>query len=117
MVGFLQQKGSSSSLAQHKVTCFHGVQSTHYDIEHTKTFDNGKVKYNKITKTNDIQPVNLLTTQKESAKTNVSQKKTMIKTSKRRNLHLEHKPSDEMDILISEINDSDLGWKADTCKY
>jgi len=36
---------------------------------------------------------------------------------KRRNVHLEHKPSDEMDLLISEINASDLGWKADTCKY
>ena len=32
-------------------------------------------------------------------------------------MHLEHEPSDEMDILISEINNSDLGWKADTCKY
>jgi hypothetical protein len=36
---------------------------------------------------------------------------------KRRNTHLEHRPSDEMDLLISEINASDLGWKADTCKY
>lgn len=32
-------------------------------------------------------------------------------------MHLEHKPSDEMDLMISEINDADLGWKADTCKY
>ena len=36
---------------------------------------------------------------------------------KRRNVHLEHRPSDEMDLLITDINMSDLGWKADTCKY
>lgn len=38
------------------------------------------------------------------------------KPSARTNLHLEHKPSDEMDLLISTLNDADLGWKADTCK-
>lgn len=32
-------------------------------------------------------------------------------------MHLEHKPSDEMDILISAVNAADLGWKADVCKY
>jgi hypothetical protein len=32
-------------------------------------------------------------------------------------MHLEHKPSDEMDLLISAVNEADLGWKADTCKY
>jgi len=32
-------------------------------------------------------------------------------------MHLEHKPSDEMDLMISAINESNLGWKADTCKY
>jgi len=38
------------------------------------------------------------------------------KPSNRSNLHLEHKPSDEMDLLISTINNMDLGWKADICK-
>ena len=32
-------------------------------------------------------------------------------------LFADDEPSDEMDLLISEINKSDLGWKADTCKY
>ena len=32
-------------------------------------------------------------------------------------MHLHHRPSDEMDILISEVNEADLGWKADVCKY
>jgi hypothetical protein len=39
------------------------------------------------------------------------------KVTKRVNMHLEHKPSDEMDLLIEAINEADLGWKADTCKY
>jgi len=32
-------------------------------------------------------------------------------------MHLEHKPSDEMDLMIEAVNEADLGWKADTCKY
>jgi hypothetical protein len=32
-------------------------------------------------------------------------------------MHLEHKPSDEVDLLISAVNEADLGWKADVCKY
>lgn len=36
---------------------------------------------------------------------------------KRKNLHLSHRPSDEMDLLIDEVNMADLGWKADVCKY
>jgi len=48
-----------------------------------------------------------------------SKKKTTTKaTGKRKNnLHLEHKPSDETDLLISAVNEADLGWKADVCKY
>jgi hypothetical protein len=37
-------------------------------------------------------------------------------SSQRRNLHLEHEPSDETDLLIETINSMDLGWKADVCK-
>lgn len=64
-------------------------------------------KIAKIVKHNSVQPETLLF--------QVDSKKH--KANKRRNMHLEHKPSDEMDILITEINNSDLGWKADTCKY
>lgn len=35
---------------------------------------------------------------------------------RRMNPHHDHVPSDEMDLLIEIINESDLGWKADTCK-
>jgi hypothetical protein len=36
---------------------------------------------------------------------------------KRFNAHHAHVASDENDLLIDTINGSDLGWKADTCKY
>lgn len=39
------------------------------------------------------------------------------KTHTRHNIHLEHVPTDETDLLISTINEMDLGWKADVCKY
>lgn len=39
------------------------------------------------------------------------------KTHTRHNTHLEHVPTDETDLLISTINEMDLGWKADVCKY
>ena len=32
-------------------------------------------------------------------------------------MHLDHQPSDEMDMLIQAVNEADLGWKADVCKY
>jgi|TARA_B110000305_G_C19233581_1_gene536381 hypothetical protein len=40
-----------------------------------------------------------------------------VKAKKRVNMHLEHKPSDEMDVMIELVNKADLGWKADVCKY
>jgi hypothetical protein len=53
-------------------------------------------------------------TKKESVKHSIAQKG---RSKKRVNMHLEHKPSDEMDLMISAVNEADLGWKADTCKY
>lgn len=57
-------------------------------------------------------------TQGQTIETNTkTQIKNKQKTKKRRsNLHLDHVPSDEMDLLISTINSADLGWKASTCK-
>ena len=34
----------------------------------------------------------------------------------RKNLHAEHVPSDETDLVIETINNMNLGWKADVCK-
>jgi len=30
--------------------------------------------------------------------------------------HHKHQPSNDQDLLITEINDLNLGWRADTCK-
>lgn len=48
----------------------------------------------------------------QSTKKNVRQ----FKNKGRQNFHLEHKPSDEMDLLITTLNDGDFGFKGDTCK-
>jgi len=119
MVGFVQETGAkTSSMAQHKVTCFHAVQEKHYDIEKTKQINNGKMKIAKIIEHKQITPVDLFQTPPVShVQTKTNNGVTKTRANKRRNLHLEHRPSDEMDLLITEINNSDLGWKADTCKY
>jgi hypothetical protein len=114
MVGFIQQTGKGASTMQnHKVLCFTGEQVQHYDFEKTQAFNTGKVKYNKIVEQKNVQPVDLL--KQFEAKQELAAKNVPGK--KRRNMHLEHRPSDEMDLLITEINTSDLGWKADVCKY
>lgn len=61
------------------------------------------------------------TLQLEESQAQESKAKSQVKNKlhakkKRSNLHLEHVPSDEMDLLISTINNADLGWKASTCK-
>ena len=50
----------------------------------------------------------------DAMKVQLNQKRA--KKNKRSNLHLEHVPSDEMDLLISTVNQANLGWKASTCK-
>lgn len=119
MVGFVQnipsKTGMSYSLANHKVQCFHATQEKHYDIEKTKAYNTGKVKYNKIISHHQITPENIAGEIPNNQVNAQVFRKANQKT--RQNLHLEHEPSDEMDLLISAVNDADLGWKADTCKY
>ena len=55
----------------------------------------------------------------ESDKKKASKKtarKSKTTAQKRNNLHKEHKPSDESDLLITTVNDGDFGFKGDTCK-
>ena len=106
-------------MKNHKLQCFQGQQVKHYDIEKTKAFNTGKVKYNKVIEQHQVQPTDLrkLGSNKTSLNQQNSNQKQKKATKKRHNMHLEHRPSDEMDLLISEINSSNLGWKADTCKY
>ena len=93
-------------MTQHSAQCFHGTRAQKYNYEETKEVHTSKMKENIIIAHHDnIKTVDLLAEGKTAA------------AKKRANMHLEHKPSDEMDLMISEINDADLGWKADTCKY
>jgi len=66
MVGYVQNDftnsmKSSESMKSFSATCFHGQQVQHYDIETTKTIEEGekKLKYNKIMKHNSAANFNL----------------------------------------------------------
>ena len=121
MVGFVQnvptKTGQSFSLQNHQVQCFYGKQEKHYDIEKTKAYNTGKMKYNKVIAHHNIEPEHIQGEIPNEAGLAQQNTHKLVKTKKRANMHLEHKPSDEMDLLISAVNEADLGWKADVCKY
>jgi len=49
MVGFVQTVHGNGSMKNHKVQCFYGKETQHYDIEKSELFDNGDgVKIDKI---------------------------------------------------------------------
>lgn len=106
-------------MTQHQAQCFHAARAQKYNYEETKEVITPKMKENVIIAKHKVTPLNLLEgdVKKQSASqaSEPSFKKTRAR--KRVNMHLEHKPSDEMDLMISAINSMDLGWKADTCKY
>ena len=106
-------------MADHQVQCFHAVQEKNYKVEDTKEYNTGKVKFNKITAHHDVQKENLAGEVPKEIDNGVKEKGKLVQRSrqKRKNLHLSHRPSDEMDLLIDEVNAADLGWKADVCKY
>ena len=104
--------------------------------------ENGKIKWNELVETHDIKPENLLATDQavepsakshgRGAVTKHNLRQSLLENSsghkknkhvrgerarKRENMHLAHRPSDEMDLMIEAVNAADLGWKADTCKY
>mmetsp|Transcript_33023 Transcript_33023/g.50598 ORF Transcript_33023/g.50598 Transcript_33023/m.50598 type:complete len:171 (-) Transcript_33023:1257-1769(-) len=60
MVGFVQNvpatTGQSFSMSNHQVQCFYGKQEKHYDVETTKAFNTGKMKFNKIVSHHSIKP-------------------------------------------------------------
>ena len=138
MVGFVQAiapTGSNpdSDMRSMKTVCFHGVQTKSYNVEKTKQEDNNKddnkqgLKFTKIVQHNKTASMELTSALKAMAQGNKSKNaskkavpaKKLAKGPKkadRINHHLTHVPSDEMDVLISIVNDADIGWKADTCK-
>ena len=71
--------------------------------------------------TTSIGDSTLLETDEEINTKPASTRSNILKKHKRAhrqrgNLHAEHVPSDEMDLLIETINTSNLGWTADICK-
>ena len=105
-------------MSNFKAVCFYAKQTSKFNVEKTEEVDeDGKQKFNKILKhdasaSKELEDVIKAASPAKETKPAIKNKKP----SKRSNLHLEHKPSDEMDLLISTLNDADLGWKADTCK-
>jgi hypothetical protein len=83
------------------------------------------MKFNQIIKHHDIKFEKIAGEQPHLIETGATKEQSQIQThhkakkasGKRRNLHLDHKPSDETDVLIQTVNEADLGWKADVCKY
>ena len=79
------------------------------------------MKFNKVVETHDAEVVDLLEQTKPTPATHPAKGKSKLaqkRANKRKNLHLETRPSDEQDLLITEVNmDPSIGWKADTCKY
>jgi hypothetical protein len=42
-------------MTNHGVQCFHGVQEKHYDVEESKSYDTGRIKFNKITSHHNVE--------------------------------------------------------------
>ena len=131
MVGFVQKVHGSGSLTDHPIQCFYGKQVQHFNLEtseHTETEDG--VKMDKIvskkqggqTLVEETSSQNTEESAAEDAPANsgppADETNVLLRTShKRMNAHHMHVPSDSNDLLIQTINELDLGWKADTCKY
>jgi hypothetical protein len=90
-------------MSQHQATCFVAERIKNYKYEETREENTEKMKTNKIIAHHQVTPVNLLnefqktSTKKEGGKHTMAQKG---RSKKRVNMHLEHKPSDEMDLMI-----------------
>lgn len=111
MVGFVQKVGGGQegSMRKYPVQCMYGERVSHLNIEQGQKVD--------VKDDNEVlEEFKIVKHSQSNSKTQKEKKKAPSKSYKKKNLHLEHKPSDQMDVLISSINANDLGWKADTCK-
>ena len=134
MVGFVQQVhgGSGSSMKTHKAQCFYGKQTSKFNVQKSVEEVNDAVKIDRIVEKNGsakdstsvISKAQVNEAEDDADMTQVAsdapadEENVFLRLShKRYNAHHEHVPSDENDLLIQTINEMDLGWKADTCKY
>ena len=120
MVGFVQKmNGSEGSMLKYPTQCMFGERVEHQQLEQAKggnlDNDNESYKYKSFQRNSDgVEAVAEEAPKAEAAPKKAAAKKNPVP--KRKNLNLAHVPSDENDLLISTINSSDFGWKADTCK-
>ena len=126
MVGFVQTvHGNGSSMKAHKAQCFYGKQTKAYNVQKSVEEVNDAVKIDRIVEKNGAAQKETgseskaqVTGEEDVDDLPADEENVFLRLShKRYNAHHEHLPSDENDLLIDTINDMDLGWKADTCKY
>jgi hypothetical protein len=131
MVGFVQHMHGVGSLEKHTVQCFAGKQTKHFDIEHsTEQIDGEGVKLAVIDGSEAAKIMNSISfvgtgddiqasdAQSPPDETNLFLREShKRKSHKRYNAHHTHVANDDNDKLIEMINELNLGWKADTCKY
>lgn len=129
MIGFVQDLPQGSAqpdgdMKSMKTVCFHGVQTKSYNVEKTeseapKDKENQQgLKFTKIVEHNKTASIELSTAMRAQSNSTAKPKQLAKgpKKADRINHHLNHVPSDDMDVLIESINAADIGWKADTCK-
>ena len=139
MVGFVQQVHGNGSMKAHNVQCFYASQNVHSNVQSTSMVernDGSKIAMIESTKSALVQkktaavveesvtdeaevqtadvPEEVLDLQLDSE---IFAEVNARRSHKRQNVHHTHIPSDINDLLIETINDLDIGWKADTCKY
>lgn len=109
MVGFVQNipdiTGKQQTMSQHQATCFVAERIKNYKYEETKEENTEKMKTNKIIAHHKVTPVNLLESEKSGSSSSKKEQGSLKLgqkglSKKRVNMHLEHKPSDEMDLMI-----------------
>lgn len=117
MIGFVHNMSMPSSFEEHPVTCFYGTtdKSQLYEDQVAPAASLNQVQVDGV----EID-VSLVQTNKESTpapKKQGGKSRSDKSFNTAGNLFLKHKPSDEMDLLISHINDNQhiYTWQANTC--
>lgn len=119
-------KDSNDSMKAHRAQCFYGRQVMKYNVEESSFIDKGsQLEADKIVSHNHKASMGLFEAigaqgkaekkSKPGNKALVSSKKTKHDHHPGQKLGFDDKPSDVMDLLITTMNDHELGFKMDTC--
>jgi hypothetical protein len=116
MIGFVQQSGDGSTVANHNVQCFYAKQNKNLEIEDSVPTETGSYKFAQITNHNEASLLQIDDTLAEDTLVQVAAEVDKKPLMHRKSHHLKHKPNAETDKLIELINTNNFGWKADPCK-